>query len=107
MNRGILATVLIRHEAPVCAEEVAARYEAAYATEPMIVLRDTPPSTGDVRGTNRVHLHVAHDAERQTTTAVCVIDNLIKGAAGQAIQALNAAMGWPETTGLPMHPLLP
>ena len=73
----------------------------------MVVLRDTPPSTGDVRGTNRAHLHAAYDPERQTTTATCVIDNLVKGAAGQAIQALNASLGWPEPTGLPMHPLLP
>ncbi len=105
MNRGIVATVLIQHAAD--ASEVMARYAAAYADEPMVVLRDTPPSTGDVRGTNRAHLHVRHDPERQTTTVVCVIDNLIKGAAGQAIQALNAAVGLPEPTGLPLHPLLP
>jgi N-acetyl-gamma-glutamyl-phosphate reductase len=107
MSRGIVATVHMRHDAPIDPAQVQAAYAEAYTEEPMIVLRDTPPSTGDVRGTNRAHLHVCHDPERQMTTAICVIDNLLKGAAGQAVQALNAVLGLPETTGLPMHPTQP
>ena len=105
MSRGIVATVHLRHDEPVTTSEIEDRYAQAYHAEPMVTLRDAPPSTADVRGSNRAHLHVRHDSERSTTTVTCVIDNLIKGAAGQAIQALNASLGLPEATGLPMHPL--
>ncbi|HEX9290355.1 MAG TPA: N-acetyl-gamma-glutamyl-phosphate reductase, partial [Anaeromyxobacteraceae bacterium] len=54
----------------------------------------------DVARTNRVHLGVAIDARAGVAVAVSAIDNLVKGAAGQAVQALNAAMGWDETLGL-------
>jgi N-acetyl-gamma-glutamyl-phosphate reductase len=54
----------------------------------------------DVVHTNRCHLGVAVDARAGAVVAVSAIDNLVKGAAGQAVQALNAAMGWPETLGL-------
>ena len=104
MSRGINASVYIRHEGARKVEEIEARYHAAYQNEEMVVLRSTPPSTGDVRGSNRAHIHVTHDPARQTTTVICVIDNLIKGAAGQAIQSLNCMMGLPESTGLPMVP---
>ena len=107
MNRGIVATVVMQHPHPTTPDAVAERYRAAYSDAPMVVLRDAPPTTADVRGTNRVHLHVRHDSERSVTTAVCVIDNLVKGSGGQALQALNLAQGWPETLGLPMHPWLP
>jgi N-acetyl-gamma-glutamyl-phosphate reductase len=107
MSRGIVATVHMRHEAPIDPAALQGIYADAYADEPMIVLRGEPPSTGDVRGSNRAHLHVCHDPERQMTTAICVIDNLLKGAAGQAVQALNAVLGLPETTGLPLHPAQP
>ena len=107
MSRGIVATVHVRHDNPIDPTSIQRLYAEAYADEPMIVLREEPPSTGDVRGSNRAHIHVCHDPERQTTTAICVIDNLLKGAAGQAVQALNAVYGFPEDTGLPMHAVLP
>ena len=54
----------------------------------------------DVVRTNRCHVGVALDARAGVAVAVSAIDNLVKGAAGQAVQALNAALGWPETAGL-------
>jgi N-acetyl-gamma-glutamyl-phosphate reductase len=54
----------------------------------------------DVARTNRCHVGVAVDARAGVAVAVSAIDNLVKGAAGQAVQALNAALGWPEATGL-------
>lgn len=109
LNRGIVATVhaVIPADVSIDQQSLSERYVERYADEPMIVLRDEPPATADVRGTNRVHLHVAWDASRRVATAVGVIDNLVKGAAGQAVQALNVALGLPETAGLPLHPMLP
>lgn len=104
MSRGIVASVYIQHEEALSAGYVEALYKEAYADEAMIVLRDEPPSTGDVRASNRAHLHVTHDPERAVTTVICVIDNLLKGAAGQAIQSLNVLLGLDESTGLPMVP---
>ncbi len=107
MIRGMLATVHGRLNRSISRPEILALYHACYADHPMIVLRDAPPSTAEVRGTNRAVVHVALDAERGVVTAVCAIDNLVKGAAGQAVQCMNLALGLPETTGLPLFPLLP
>jgi N-acetyl-gamma-glutamyl-phosphate reductase len=107
MVRGMIATVHVQLSKSISNEAVRALYEEHYAGEAMIALRDTPPATGDARGTNRAHIHVAVDAERQVLTSICVIDNLVKGASGQAVQALNVALNIPEATGLPMFPVLP
>jgi N-acetyl-gamma-glutamyl-phosphate reductase len=56
-----------------------------------------------VRGTNRCDLSVTTLFGGRTLLAVAAIDNLVKGAAGQAIQNVNLLLGWPETTGLPVH----
>jgi N-acetyl-gamma-glutamyl-phosphate reductase len=107
MNRGMVATVHLKLRGALELAELRARFEDAYGDEPMIQLCDAPPSTADVRGTNRAHLAVAVDARRGVATVCCVIDNLVKGAAGQAVQCLNIALGLPETQGLPVVPLLP
>jgi len=60
----------------------------------------TLPDTSFVRGSNRAHVAVAHDARAGVLVAMSAIDNLVKGASGQAVQCLNLMMGWPETTGL-------
>ena len=104
MSRGMVATV---HARPAAGIERARDVIAErYADEPFVVVRDDVPSTADVRGTNRAHLHVAVDQRRGVITVVSVIDNLVKGASGQAVQSLNAAMGWDETLGLPVFPML-
>ncbi|HIA03516.1 MAG TPA: N-acetyl-gamma-glutamyl-phosphate reductase [Myxococcales bacterium] len=107
MIRGMVATVHVRTNSMLSSEELRHLYRETYADDPMIVLRDDPPGTNDVRGTNRAHIYVTRDDERGVITAVCVIDNLVKGASGQAIQALNVAQGWEETAGLPLLPVLP
>ena len=66
-------------------------------------MRVLPPdkvNVKDVVHTNRCHVGLAIDARAGVVVAVSAIDNLVKGAAGQAVQAMNAALGWPETTGL-------
>jgi N-acetyl-gamma-glutamyl-phosphate reductase len=100
IRRGILATAVLRTgEAP--AAEVSAALQRAYATEPFVrVVPADRVMVKDVVHTNRAHVGVAVDARAGVAVATCAIDNLLKGAAGQAIQALDAALGWPETDGL-------
>lgn len=104
MNRGLLATLTMPVASSLSTEHLQSLYEDTYGREPLIVLRDEPPSTADVRGSCRAHLHLALDRERSMVTVVCALDNLLKGAAGQALQALNGSLGLPETTGLPLYP---
>ncbi len=101
IRRGILATCVLRLAAGAAQADLAAAYEKAYAGERFVrVLAADKVAVKDVVRTNRVHLGVAADVRAGTAVAVSAIDNLVKGAAGQAVQALNAAMGWDEALGL-------
>jgi N-acetyl-gamma-glutamyl-phosphate reductase len=73
-------------------------YREAYADEPFVELADEPPGTDDVRETNRCRIHVSVVGQR--VIVLSAIDNLWKGAAGQAVQDLNLMLGLPETEGL-------
>ena len=107
MVRGMLATVHTQLTRDLDTAALRAIYAARYADHPMVVLRDEPPQSADVRGTNRVHVHVNVNKADGVATVVSVIDNLVKGASGQAIQNMNLAFGLPETRALPLFPLLP
>ena len=98
--RGILATCTTRTSASLA--EIRAAYEKAYAAEPFVYLlpEGQLPATGSVIGSNAVQLAVAVDADAGVMVAVCVIDNLVKGTAGAAVQSMNLALSWPETDGL-------
>ena len=101
LRRGILATCALRLERGATARDLAAAYEKAYAGEPFV--RVLPPervAVKDVARTNRCHLGAMVDARAGTAVAISAIDNLVKGAAGQAVQVMNAASSWDETTGL-------
>jgi N-acetyl-gamma-glutamyl-phosphate reductase len=101
IRRGILATCTLRLRPGAAAADLGIAYQRAYQGEPFVkVLAAEKVAVKDVARTNRCHLGVAVDARAGLAVAVSAIDNLVKGAAGQAVQALNAAMGWPETTGL-------
>ena len=79
----------------------------AYAGEPFVRVVDAPPATAQVRGSNLAHVY-AHLVERTgRIVVVSVIDNLVKGAAGQAVQAFNLVHGLPETAGLEQLSLVP
>jgi N-acetyl-gamma-glutamyl-phosphate reductase len=100
IRRGILATVTVRLEGAPPAD-LADALRRAYAAEPFVrVLAPDKVMVKDVVHTNRCHVGLAVDARAGVVVAVSAIDNLVKGAAGQAVQAVNAALGWPETTGL-------
>lgn len=102
MARGLLATVTATLLPDVDGSQVRIAAEKQYADEPFVkVLADgTWPSTTYLRGGNGAHLGVAVDARTGRVTASCAIDNLGKGAAGQAIQNANLMAGLPHDTGL-------
>jgi N-acetyl-gamma-glutamyl-phosphate reductase len=101
IRRGILSSVVLRLAGPATPSDVAAALRGSYAGEPFVrVLAPDRVAVKDVVHTNRAHLGVALDARAGVALVVCAIDNLVKGAAGQAVQAMNAALGLPETAGL-------
>ncbi|MEN8374890.1 MAG: Asd/ArgC dimerization domain-containing protein [Gemmatimonadota bacterium] len=103
VGRGILASLHVPLAAHLDAADAAALLMADYGEEPFVdVLRDRPPSLRDVVGTNRAALGLAEvgGVERPALQVFVAIDNLLKGAAGQAVQNLNLMCGWPETAGL-------
>jgi len=97
--RGIYLTLHARSRR---AEEAPAIYRDAYAKRRFVRVLDEPPHLARVLGTNRADLHVAADATTGEIQVSVAIDNLIKGAAGQAIQAVNLAAGCDEAAGLPV-----
>ncbi|MFL5667751.1 MAG: N-acetyl-gamma-glutamyl-phosphate reductase [Chloroflexota bacterium] len=107
MTRGILSACHVRPTRDVRQSELDAMYAAAYADEPFVSVVSTPPATKDVTGSNHVRIHVSLDERTGRILAIGVEDNLVKGAAGQAIQAFNLVHGLPETAGLDQLPLAP
>jgi len=82
------------------AERVRALYEETYAGEPFVAVGDAPPQLKDVAGTNCCRLFPWVDERAGRIVVVGVIDNLMKGASGQAVQNMNLMLGFPETEGL-------
>ena len=100
--RGISLSVAAELERPVTATEVASVYEEFYAACPLIEVRDSIPEVAEVRGTHRVIIggFAASGAHPERVSLVAVLDNLLKGAATQAVQNLNLAFGLHATAGL-------
>jgi N-acetyl-gamma-glutamyl-phosphate reductase len=98
IEQGLLASCYATTDRPLSSAEARELYQAAYADEPFVELSDEPPGTDEVRETNRCRVHVSVVGER--VIALAAIDNLWKGAAGQAVQDLNLMLGLPETAGL-------
>jgi len=102
MDRGILSTIYASPTRAVTTEELVALYAAAYGSEPFV--RALPkgqfPSTAFVRGSNFCDIGVSVDNRTNRVIVVSAIDNLVKGASGQAIQNMNLLCGFPETQGL-------
>jgi len=113
MSRGILATCYARPGPQAAsgalpgAEELHDLYVTRYAAHPFVTVIDTPPATKSTLGANTAHIMVTSDPRTGWILAMCSIDNLVKGAAGQAIQCANIAMGLEETSGLPMVGVYP
>lgn len=107
MTRGILSACHVRPTRPTNQAELDDLYRSAYADEPFVTVVDAPPATKHVIGSNHVRVFVRHDPRTDRILAIGVVDNLVKGAAGQAIQAFNLVHGLPETTGLEQLALAP
>jgi N-acetyl-gamma-glutamyl-phosphate reductase len=102
LDRGILETIYFRTTDHADAARLVETYEAKYRGEPFVRLYDPGrvPDLSAVRRTNFCDIGVKTDAATGRAVAVSVIDNLVKGAAGQAVQNMNLALGYPETEGL-------
>jgi len=103
VKRGILETIHVPLTGALDQGAAEGIYEAAYRGEPCVqVVRGALPSLKDVVYRNRVALGVApvEHVRRPRLTVIAAIDNLVKGAAGQAVQNLNVMLGLPETLGL-------
>ncbi len=102
LERGILETIYFRASRPVGAEEILGVYEEHYGAEPFVRLYN-PGHLPDLRGvarTNFCDIGVAADRASGRAVVVSAIDNLVKGAAGQAVQNMNLMLGYAETEGL-------
>jgi N-acetyl-gamma-glutamyl-phosphate reductase len=102
IDRGILSTVYARPVAGTDEEKVRACWQAAYEAEPFLRLlpKGVLPATKEVRGTNRVQLAVFTDPRSGLLKIFSALDNLTKGASGQAVQNANLMLGLGETEGL-------
>ena len=107
MNRGILATCYAEPTVDMDSTSALAVLSDAYEGEPFIVVSERSPSTKATAGSNTAHLTARVDPRTGLLVVVSAIDNLVKGASGQAVQCANIASGIDETTGLPTVGIYP
>jgi N-acetyl-gamma-glutamyl-phosphate reductase len=100
MTRGILATCYANLQRDVNIEELRAIYRDYYAYEPFVHVVDQPPHTKWAYGSNYCFIHPTLDPRTNRLVVVACLDNLVKGASGQAIENANLLFGLEETTGL-------
>ncbi len=109
MNRGILATAYANLKPGVTYEDVRNAYDKYYANEKFVRVLDAGvcPQTKWVEGSNYVDVNFVIDKRTNRVIMMGAIDNLVKGAAGQAVQNMNLMFGLPETEGLELVPMFP
>lgn len=109
MTRGIMATIYAEAACALSHERIIELYKETYKHCPFVRVREAGsfPCTKDVYGSNYCDIGIAYDERTNRITVVSVIDNLVKGAAGQAIQNANVMCGFDEQTGLTSMPLYP
>ena len=108
MSRGELCTSYVKLNG-ASPDDLRAALEQAYRDEPFVhvVKKGVLPQTQNVRGSNYVQIGVFADRIKNRAIVISVLDNLVKGSAGQAIQNMNLMLGFPETTGLEQIALFP
>ena len=104
VNRGIMATVYCKLKKDVTVADVASAFTKAYSDKPFVRVQDSLPELHNVIGSNFTDIGFAYNEKTNVLTVISVIDNLLKGASGQAVQNLNLMQGWDETEGLLMTP---
>lgn len=109
MPRGILATCVARPKSGANVGAIRQAFETAYAAEPFVhfLPEGSWPQTAATLGSNSVHIQVTVDEHAERIIVVAALDNLTKGAAGQALQNANIALGLDETAGLPVAGVAP
>ncbi|MFX3623922.1 MAG: N-acetyl-gamma-glutamyl-phosphate reductase [Ectobacillus sp.] len=109
ITRGIMVTLYAQAKKELAAEELQQLYKESYSHAPFVRIRNLGgyPSPKEVCGSNYCDIGVAYDERTGRITIVSVIDNLMKGAAGQAVQNANILAGLDERTGLELVPLYP
>ena len=109
MNRGILVTAYASLAKDVTEEEIRAAYEKYYKNEYFVRLLEpgVVPQTRWVEGSNFADVNFKLDPRTKRVVMMGAIDNMVKGAAGQAVQNMNLMFGLPENTGLKQVPLFP
>ncbi len=116
LTRGMLATCYARLTPAFLAEysdgkaanaALRERYREFYRNDPFVVITDTPPTTKQVQSSNYCFIYPTADLRTGRLVALSVLDNLTKGAAGEAVQNMNILAGLPETTGLEMMAVYP
>lgn len=109
MTRGIMATIYSKSKRSTSSEQLHHLMEEAYTDAPFVSVRKQGcyPATKEVFGSNQCDIGITYDERTGRITIVSVIDNLVKGAAGQAVQNFNVMIGLDETTGLNFLPVYP
>ncbi len=109
MNRGMLATIYVQAAAGKTADDLRAALAERYKDEAFVtvVAKGVIPQTRHVRGSNHCVIGVVEDRVPGRVILLSVIDNLVKGASGQAVQNMNLICGLPETMGLEQVPMFP
>ncbi|WP_258105329.1 N-acetyl-gamma-glutamyl-phosphate reductase [Marinoscillum sp. MHG1-6] len=107
VDRGIISSAYLKPRKKVDQELIDKVFADHYGAEPFVRYRKVVPHLKQVRGTNFCDVFAQYDERTNTIITMGVIDNLVKGAAGQAIQNMNIIMGLNETTGLRQVPLQP
>ncbi|MDT0603745.1 N-acetyl-gamma-glutamyl-phosphate reductase [Thalassotalea castellviae] len=99
-KRGLMATVTLQLKSSVTKEQVDQAFEQAYKNHPLVRLTGSWPKIDNVAHTPFADLHWQVDAEKQVAVVSCAIDNLLKGAASQAVQCANISLGLPSEYSL-------
>ncbi|GHI00174.1 N-acetyl-gamma-glutamyl-phosphate reductase [Neobacillus kokaensis] len=109
MTRGIMCSTYLKLTETISTKEVVELYNEFYKNKPFVRIRPegTVPATKEVLGSNYCDIGLHVDQRTNRLTIISVIDNLVKGAAGQAIQNANIIFGWDERSGLNQLPMYP
>lgn len=107
VDRGILSTTYSRPDSAISDEDLLVLYREFYKGQPFVRMVETPPAIKQVRGSNYCDIYVTYDERTGNIITTSVIDNLVKGAAGQAVHNMNLRMDFDIRAGLDYIPLQP
>ena len=107
LNRGILTTIYADARKGLSTAEASEAYREYYRDKPFVLVTDSSPNTTDVRGSNRCEIRAMVDGRTGKLFVTSVIDNLLKGQSGNAVQCANLMLGFKETEGLASLPFYP